>query len=133
MNQVLSFLQKNAVFYLATVNGDIPRVRPFGFVMEYAGKLYFCTGRHKEVYRQLTANPRFEIGVANAEGRWLRLSAKAVFDSDPALVERAFAAAPLLKEIYSGKNMQNFVLFYAADAQASLYDMLGNAEVLSVN
>jgi uncharacterized pyridoxamine 5'-phosphate oxidase family protein len=58
MNEVLQFLEDNPVFYIATVDGDTPKVRPFGFVMEYDGKLCFCTSNQKNVYRQLKGCPK---------------------------------------------------------------------------
>ena len=61
MEKILEFLAENHVFYFATVDGDKPRVRPLGFVMNYEGKLYFGIGKHKASYKQLQANPNVEI------------------------------------------------------------------------
>ena len=63
MKEVLQFLQENAPFYIATVAGDKPKVRPFGFVMEHEGKLWFCTSNKKNVYKQLQTNPYIEISA----------------------------------------------------------------------
>lgn len=80
MHEVLKFLTDNPTFYIATVDGDKPRVRPFGFVMEFEGKLHFCTNNQKNVYKQLQVNPYFEVSTASPEGRWIRLRGKAVFN-----------------------------------------------------
>ena len=61
MKEVLEFLQKSKVFFLATTEGDTPHARPFGFVMECGGKLTFCTGNNKPVYSQLVSNPKVAI------------------------------------------------------------------------
>ena len=79
MEEILKFLENNATFFLATEEGDQPRVRPFGFAMEFEGKLYLCTGNQKLVYAQLQRNPKVEICAMAASGEWLRLSGKAVF------------------------------------------------------
>ncbi|HAG10955.1 MAG TPA: hypothetical protein DCK76_06145 [Desulfotomaculum sp.] len=73
MEKVLVFLKENPVFYFATEEGDQPKVRPFGFFMEYEGKLYFSMGRHKKVYRQILENPNAEICTASAKGEWIRI------------------------------------------------------------
>ena len=74
MKRVYDFLKKANVYYLATVEGDQPRVRPFGTVNEFEGKLYIQTGKSKPCYQQMIANPKVEI-CAFAAGEWLRLAA----------------------------------------------------------
>ena len=76
MNEVLAFLLENRIVYLATVDGNIPKVRPVGFVMEFEGKLYFSTSNQKNVYKQLKANPNFEVSIISKTGDWLRLKGK---------------------------------------------------------
>ena len=68
MDEVLKFLTDNKVFYLATVNGDAPALRPFGFAMKYDNKLYFCTANTKNVYKQLKANPKITGAIF---GEWV--------------------------------------------------------------
>ena len=94
MNKVVEALKAVGVFYVATVDGDIPRVRPFSSVTEYEGHVYLCCGNFKEVYRQLSANPQVELCGMYAGGtEWLRVSAMAVED-DRIEVQRAMLDDP---------------------------------------
>ena len=79
MKEVLDFLNKAGVYYLATTDGDQPHVRPIGFVMDCGGKLAFCTGNYKAMYKQLVANPKVEIACYDGKGNTLHICAKAVF------------------------------------------------------
>ena len=81
MNEVLEFLKKYHVFYLATVEGDQPRVRPFGVAEEYNGKLYTQTGKKKNVAQQLKANPKAEI-CCFGDGKWLRIECELIWQDD---------------------------------------------------
>ena len=69
MNEVIEFLNDCGVFFLATVDGDQPKVRPYGFVMDYDGKLCLCTNNKKPSYAQMKANPAVEIS-ATKDGKW---------------------------------------------------------------
>ena len=73
MNEVLEYLQDCGTFYLATVEGDQPHVRPFGAVCEFEGKLYIVTNNQKDVYKQMKANKKVEISAMN-NGTWIRLN-----------------------------------------------------------
>ncbi len=119
MDEVLQFLEKNRTFYFATVEAGQPRVRPFGFVMKYEGRLYFCTGSKKPVYQQLTANPKFELCADAGKDGWLRLSGDAVFVDDLKAKEQAFAIAPGVAGIYRNPASPDFALFYVKNAKAS--------------
>lgn len=132
MQKVLDFLAANPVFQLATVEGSQPRTRPFGFHLVADGKIYFMTGDSKKVARQLKANPLFELSVSNDKGEWLRLSGRAVFDTKPDLLAKAFEMMPMLKDIYGRPDSPKAVMFYAADAQAILADMEGNSETITL-
>lgn len=132
MQKVLDFLKANPVFHLATVDGDKPRNRPFGFHMLENGKLYFCTGETKDVAKQLKANPNFEISTCNAKGEWLRIRGKAVFETTPELTEKAFGVMPMLRDLYGKADSPKFALFYAADAEAILADMSGKSETIKM-
>ena len=79
MQEVYEFLKKCETYYLATVDGDQPRVRPFGTVNVFEGRLYIQTGKVKAVSKELAANPKLEICAYNGE-QWLRVSATAVED-----------------------------------------------------
>ena len=75
MKRVLDFLKKAEVYYLATVEGDQPRVRPFGTINEFEGKLYIQTGKVKPTSKQLAANPKAEI-CAFCDGAWIRVACR---------------------------------------------------------
>ncbi|ABR36219.1 pyridoxamine 5'-phosphate oxidase family protein [Clostridium beijerinckii] len=101
MNEVLEFLLNNPTFYIATMDGDQPRVRPFGAVMKYNDKLYFATNNTKSVFEQLVANPKVEISTTSPEGEWIRLTGKAVFDSSTEVKSAMLESVPSLKKMYS--------------------------------
>ena len=77
MKQVYDFLKKAGTYYLATVEGNQPRVRPFGTVNEFEGKLYIQTGKVKPVSHQIAANPKVEI-CAFSGGEWIRIACELV-------------------------------------------------------
>ncbi|AEG59087.1 pyridoxamine 5'-phosphate oxidase family protein [Desulforamulus ruminis] len=124
MNEVLKFLTDNPVFYIATVDGDVPKVRPFGFVMEYEGKLCFCTNNQKDVYKQLKANPNVEISTTSKTGEWLRLKGKVVFNTSKQSKQAALEAAPALSKMYSVDD-SIFEIFYIENAEATFRDFNG--------
>lgn len=124
MKETLDFLQQNAPFFIATLEGDKPKVRPFGFVMEHEGRLWFCTSNRKAVYKQLQDNPYFELTTAAPDRRWIRVKGKAVFETTTALKEKALEAAPLLKKMYSVDDTI-FELFYIDEGEALFCSMNG--------
>lgn len=122
MNEILEFLGNGATFYLATCDDGQPRVRPFGFAMCYEGKLYFCTGNKKDVYKQMKANPNIEVCAMNAKGEWLRLSGKAVLATSVQAEQEAFKVMPSLADVYPGKeNNEDFEVFYISEGVATVY------------
>ncbi|PRR83422.1 pyridoxamine 5'-phosphate oxidase family protein [Clostridium vincentii] len=133
MEDILEFLSSNPVFYFATVDGDEPKIRPFGFHMEYEGKLYFGIDSQKETYKQLKVNSKFEVCTASRDGNWIRIKAEAIFDERAQVLEKAFENTPSLKEIYTKKNGPRFILFYASKGSALIEDMSGNKEVYSIS
>ncbi len=80
MNEVLDFLKGCGTFYLATTEGDQPRVRPFGAVCEFEGKLYIVTNNQKNVYKQMQENAKIEI-CGMYKGKWIRVTGNAIHDS----------------------------------------------------
>lgn len=131
MDEVLTFLKDNPVFYLATVEGNIPKVRPFGFAMNFEGKLYFCTSNQKPVFRQLKANPNFEVCTTSKTNEWLRLKGKAVFNTTRQTKQAALDAMPMLKNMYSVDDSL-FELFYIEDAEATFTDMKGGPRTIKL-
>jgi uncharacterized pyridoxamine 5'-phosphate oxidase family protein len=130
MNEVLEFLSKNQTFYLATVDGDQARVRPFGAVMKYEDKLYFSTSNTKPVFTQLVADPKVEISTTSATGEWIRLSGTAVVDSRREVKSAMLETLPSLKKMYSPDDSV-FEVFYLKDATA-VFNSFSSAESKTV-
>lgn len=126
MQQILDFLTQNPTFYYATVDGDQPRVRPFGSFMEYEGKLYFGMGDHKESYRQTVANPNFEICTCDKHGQWIRIRGKAVFDERGEVMQAVLEKSPELRNIYNEKTGHRMANFYVTDGYCEITDQSGN-------
>ena len=117
MQRVYDFLKKCGTYYLATVEGDQPRVRPFGTVDLFENRLYIQTGKSKPVSRQMQANPHVEI-CAFAEGRWLRVAATVVRDDRVKAKRHMLDAYPGLKNRYSAED-DNTEVLYLKDATAT--------------
>jgi len=111
MQEVYEFLKKCGVYYLATVEGDQPRVRPFGTVDIFEGKLYIQTGKSKEVSKQLQANPKAEI-CAFADGKWLRVSGKLIRDDRFEAKKHLLDNYPELRKLYSPEDDNTEVLYF---------------------
>ncbi len=125
MNQILEFLKANPVFYLATVDGDKPRVRPIGFFMEYEGKLYIALGKHKKSYQQILDNPNVEISTTSPKNEWIRITGQAIVDDRPEVIEAVFINRPRLKDLYNEKTGLVIAPLYLEHAQAEFFDMTG--------
>ena len=110
MKRVYDFLKKAEVYYLATVEGDQPRVRPFGTVNEFEGKLYIQTGKVKPVSHQLTANPKAEI-CAFTDGAWVRISCELIEDDRLEAKKSMLDAYPNLRHMYDENDGNTQVLF----------------------
>ena len=111
MQEVYEFLKKCGTYYLGTVDGDQPRVRPFGTIDLFDGRLTIQTGKIKDVSRQVIRNPKIEICAFDGE-RWLRIAATAVEDSRIEAQEHMLAAYPSLQGMYQAGdgNTQIFAL-----------------------
>lgn len=131
MNEVLEFLLNNPTFYIATMDGDQPRVRPFGAVMKFEDKLYFTTNNTKPVFKQLVANSKVEISTTSPKGEWIRLTGKAVVDSRREVKEAMLEAAPMLKNMYSVDD-NIFELFYLTDAVATFSSFTSAPKTISL-
>lgn len=129
MDEVLQFLTENPTFYLATVEGSVPKVRPFGFVMKYDGKLCFCTNNRKNVYKQMKENPHIEISTTNKDSEWLRLRGKAVFCTSRESKQAALAAAPYLSNLYQIDD-GIFEVFFIDEAEATFSNMKGESRTV---
>lgn len=111
MQEVYEFLKKCGTYYLATVEGDQPRVRPFGTIDIFEGKLYIQTGKAKEVSKQLQANPKAEL-CGFAGGQWVRVSGKLVRDDRYEAKKHMLDAYPSLQKMYSADDDNTEVLYF---------------------
>lgn len=116
MEKVVEFLKEAGTYYLATVDGDQPRVRPFGTAHIFEGKLYIQTGKVKDVSKQIAANPKVEL-CAFKDGEWLRVSGTLVEDDRREAKEAMLEAYPHLKAMYSADD-ENTQVLYFKDATA---------------
>jgi len=128
MQEVLDFLKKCDTYYLATTEGDQPRVRPFGTAHIFDGKLYIQTGKVKDVSKQMAANPKVEI-CCFAGDTWLRIAATAVQDDRLEAKESMLEAYPQLKGMYKADDDNTNVL-YLEDATATFYTFGGKPKVI---
>ena len=117
MKEVYEFLKKCGVYYLATVEGDQPRVRPFGTIDLFEDKLYIQTGKVKDVSRQMQANPKVEISAFDGS-TWIRIAATVVRDENLAAKEHMLEAYPNLRAMYDPKD-ENTEVLYLKDAVAT--------------
>ena len=119
IEKVSDFLDKTRTYYLATVDGDQPRVRPFGTVLVYDGKLYIQTGKVKPVSKQLAANPKAEICAFDGQtGTWLRVSGELINDDSRDVKVAMLEKYPDLKGMYNPDDDNTQVLFFK-DATAT--------------
>ncbi len=118
MQEVYEFLKQCGTYYLATVDAGRPRVRPFGTVNIFEGKLYLQTGKVKNVYRQMKANPKVEL-CGMVKDRWIRVEATAVEDDRIAAGQSMLDAYPSLQKMYKADD-GNTVVFYLKDATATI-------------
>lgn len=128
MNEVFKFLQDCGIFFVSTVDGNQPKVRPFSFLMEHEGKICFGTSNQKPFYAQLMANPNIEI-CASKDGRWLRLSGQAVFCTTKEAKAQALEIMPMLKRMYSVED-EIFEIFYIENALANFFSMSGESKTV---
>jgi len=117
MQEVYEFLKEARTYYLATVEGDQARVRPFGTVNVFDGKLYIQTGKVKDVSKQMHANPKVEICAFHG-GKWLRVAGEAVEDPRVEAKASMLDAYPHLKDRYDA-NDANTEVFYLKNAVAT--------------
>lgn len=119
MKEVLEFIKSCGVYYLATTEGDQPRVRPFGTAEEFEGKLYIQTGKKKDCYRQLLENPNAEI-CCFKDGRWLRLKGKLIPDDRTEAKKDMLDKNPSLRSMYD-ENDDNTIVLHFEDGEATFY------------
>lgn len=129
MEKVCEFIKSAGVYYLATVEGDQPRVRPFGTIHIFEGKLYIQTGKIKNVSRQLAANPKAEL-CAFKDGVWLRVACELVEDDRLEPKKSMLDAYPNLRGMYD-ENDGNTQVLYLKDAVVTFSSFGGEPETYS--
>ena len=111
LNKVLAFLDDAETYYLATVDGDQPRVRPFGTALVYNDKLYIQTGKVKAVSKQLAANPKAEI-CAFKDGKWIRITGELVEDNTREVKTLMLEKMPVLRHMYNEDDGNMQMLYF---------------------
>ena len=119
MKRVYDFLKECDTYYLATVEGLQPRVRPFGTIDMFEGKLFIQTGKSKDVSKQIALNPRVEIS-GMADGKWIRVAATLVEENRVEAKQHMLDEYPMLKDRYSATD-DNTQLLLLKDATATIY------------
>lgn len=130
MNRIVEALKQTQVFYVATLEGDQPRVRPFSSVTEFEGSVYLCTNNTKDCYRQFCANPKVEICGMNKDGSWVRVSGKLVRD------DRDDARKAMLEDPTGPSNLYTlgdgiFEVLRLEDAVCTKYSFTAAPEVIA--
>ena len=128
MQEVYDFLKKCGTYYLATTEGDQPRVRPFGTYLIFEGKLYIQTGKVKGVSKQMKKNPKIEICAFSGD-TWIRIAATAVEDDRLAAKKAMLDAYPQLQAMYKADDANTQVL-YLKDATATFASFGGAPKVV---
>jgi uncharacterized pyridoxamine 5'-phosphate oxidase family protein len=129
MEEVYEFLKKCGTYFIATVDGDQPRVRPFGTALIFENKLYIQTGKVKNVSKQIMKNSKIEI-CGMSGGNWIRVEAVAVEDDRTEARQKMLDAYPQLKARYSADDGNNQV-FWLKNATATFYSFTGEPKVVT--
>jgi uncharacterized pyridoxamine 5'-phosphate oxidase family protein len=116
MKEAQEFLKSAGVYYLATIDGDKPRVRPFGTCEIFENKLYIQTGKSKDVYKQIEKNPNVEL-CAFKDGKWIRVSGKLVADDRREAKKDMLDKNPELRGMYN-EDDDNTIVLYLENAKA---------------
>lgn len=129
MKKVYDFIKKCGTYYLATVDGNQPRVRPFGTILLFEDKLYIQTGKSKDVSKQIQANPKAEI-CCFAEGTWLRVAGELVRDERKEVKKAMLDDYPELRGMYS-EDDDNTEVLYFKNATATFSSFTAAPEVIN--
>ena len=123
MKEVLEFLNKNPMGCLATADGDTPHVRPWGFMCEDGGALWFCTSNRKKVFEQLMKNPKVEFVTTSREMVTVRISGEISFSKDPVIRKKVFDSNELVKSIYRSPENPVFEVFCLGHGSISVTNL----------
>ena len=128
MSRIYDMIDEAGVFYLATVDGDQPRMRPLGLKIEMDGKIMFGVGNFKDVYREMLENPKVEIVAYTKDSHWLRYTGTAVFEDDPKYEQVALDIYSNLRKIYNEESGNRLMMFHLENATARDIAMMGEGE-----
>ena len=130
MNEVMKFLgDVNRPVALATVDGDLPRVRFFSFKMMEDGELYFLTSKKKSIYRELSENNNIELlSMPTDEMVWMRIEGKVEFVEDVELNKKAFSMLPILEKAYGTPDNEEIVLLKIVDMSIKEFSLAGKVK-----
>ena len=129
IDKVYDYLNDAGTYFLATVDGNKPKVRPFGTILLYDGKLYIQTGNGKDVTKQLAGNPHAEI-CACMDGSWLRIAAELVLDNNHEAKVRMLEKLPALKQMYNADD-NSMKMYYLRDASAAFFSFTSAPEIIT--
>ncbi len=126
LNTIAEFFSQTPMVFIATTAGDKPKVRAFQFQFEQDGKLWFCTGKSKDVYTQMQANPAIQICAVKKNMSWLRVDSQVVFEDNKAIKERILAEQALIKSLYGSADNPQFATLYIEHGDYTIADFSGN-------
>ena len=127
MNKIVEELKKVKVFYVATIEGDQPRIRPFSSVAEFEGEGYICSGNFKEVYKQIKSNPKVELCGMYDNVSWLRVSATLIEDNRIEVQQAVLDDSTGPSQLYKAGDGR-FVTFKLTDIKATKFSFLSAPE-----
>ena len=127
--EVFNYIMEKGVFYIATADCDQPRVRPFGALHIFEGKMYIITGHSKRIAQQLAKNPKVEL-CAQSNNEWIRVTATMVEDERIEAKKAVLDAFPNLRSMYN-ENDDNIAVYYFTNATATLSSFAGDEKTLN--
>ena len=128
MKEVYDFLKECGTYYLATIDNDTPRVRPFGTINIFEDKLYIQTGKSKDVYKQIISNPNVEICAFN-NGKWIRVNGKLIPDDRREAKKDMLDKYPELRGMYN-EDDDNTIVLYFESFKAVIYSFTEPPKVI---
>lgn len=134
MKEIVDYLTSLPAWFLATCEGDQPRVRPFSFAQVENGKLWFCTATNKDVYEQLQANPKFELSGWKPGHGWILVSGKADFSGTVSeeMRQAGYDHMTALGEYYDGPDDPRLTFFCVCEGSAKIADIDGSEIALKL-
>lgn len=129
MKEFITILEKNPMGCLSTIEKGRPRVRPWGYMMNKNGKLWFCTSSQKNVYQQLQDCPKVEFTTSTEEFTTLRISGEVTFSDDCEVKKEIITKNELVKNIYKSPDNPIFKVFFIEHGEASIADFSGKPPI----